>query len=331
MAHDSANSVTAPASITLLGDYGTMFGEPALALAVEHRFACKARMSNKFAVNGEELDQKKHPLIRGALLQGWTDMDKPILFETGEDFPDAWGWGISGRVVACLGALSMFHDHIILEEVARRAFEAEFDVLKNANPLHCAASTYGSTVFMSSKSLENALWKFKKDGKEWYTHMRKWPGARLVLGDTGITSPLGQMREKVSRFYERNAFARDIIKDVGQAANDGEEALRKGDVETLGRMMTANQKLLVTLGVSHQALDRLIIAAARHSYGAKLVGAGGGGCIIALTDEPDKTIAAINSAGGKGSVLNLANEGLRIEDGANEKTAEDEPTPSDVI
>jgi|GEM_PF-472586 len=325
----SVTSVSAPASLILLGQYSAAFGGPGLAMAVERRIFCTSRPSNKFQVNGEELDQDRHPLIRGALLQGWTDMDKPISFVTESDIPEDWGWGISAVSVACLGAISMFHDHIILEEVARRSFETELEVVKGANPLDAVTSTYGSVIFMDSHENQDSLWKFARDGSEWYTHMRDSPETFIVLGDTGIPSSAVQMNGKVRRFYDGNAFARDIVQDLGQLVYDGEEALSKGDTEGLGRTMEKCHKLLVTLGASHPKLDKLCKAVGRFSYGSKAVGAGGGGCIVSLTDRPDETIEAINKVGGQGFLVSPAAEGLRLEPEPqnDEKGSGDEPDP----
>jgi mevalonate kinase len=63
--------------------------------------------------------------------------------------------------------------------------------------------------------------------------------------------------------------------------------------------MDRNQQLLHDLGVSHPKLDRLVAAARPHSYGAKLTGKGGGGSMIAITDEPDEVARAIKAAGGE--------------------------------
>ncbi len=312
---ESSASVSAPGSLMLFGEHAVNYGEPAVALSINERSICNARVSNKFTVNDEELEQNKHPHIRGALLQGWTDMDTPISFTTETSIPPSWNLAVSSMTVACLGSLSMLHDHVILEEVARKAFEVEFDVLgKIVSPLDTITSTYGSATVMKKQPSENFLWKVEKEQKTWYAHHCEVPDMQFVLGNTGSPSPTSQMVEKVKRFYERNAFARDIIKDIGQTSLEGADALKKGDVEKVGRMMSANQKLLLTLGVSHSMLEKLISAAARHSYGTKLIGMGGGGCILALTDTPEKVCEAIEQVGGQPNLVNVEKEGLRIED-----------------
>jgi mevalonate kinase len=50
--------------------------------------------------------------------------------------------------------------------------------------------------------------------------------------------------------------------------------------------MIRNHELLRQIGVSTPKLDRLVVAARKGgALGAKLTGAGGGGCIIALCDD----------------------------------------------
>lgn len=82
-------------------------------------------------------------------------------------------------------------------------------------------------------------------------------------------------REK-SRFQDYIAKVREISTGVGRA-------LREGDDEDLGALMYQNHDLLRKIGVSHPELDRLVEVARRSgALGAKLTGAGGGGCIIVL-------------------------------------------------
>jgi mevalonate kinase len=54
--------------------------------------------------------------------------------------------------------------------------------------------------------------------------------------------------------------------------------------------MTLNHSLLRRLGVSINVLDRLVDKALKNgALGAKMTGAGGGGCIIVLVNESSKT------------------------------------------
>ena len=76
--------------------------------------------------------------------------------------------------------------------------------------------------------------------------------------------------------------------------------------------MTEDHKLLSILGVSSPELNKLVNAALPYSYGAKLTGAGGGGCMIALTDSPDKVCKAIEARGGKSYVVKTGVPGAML-------------------
>jgi len=59
--------------------------------------------------------------------------------------------------------------------------------------------------------------------------------------------------------------------------------------------------------------EDLVAAAGPTCVGAKLTGAGGGGCMMALTRDAVATSAAIEAAGGTTWTSPLGVEGLRLE------------------
>ena len=80
--------------------------------------------------------------------------------------------------------------------------------------------------------------------------------------------------------------------------------------------MNINHALLCAVGVSHEALERLVYAARKDgALGAKLTGGGGGGCMIALAEEKKlkQVITAIECAGGTAFEARKTDEGVRIE------------------
>jgi mevalonate kinase len=164
------------------------------------------------------------------------------------------------------------------------------------------------------RASEKTLWTLKKGNKTWHVNDVQLPEMSLVLGYSGIPSPEAEMIAKVNRFHEKNSFARDIIREIGEIPREGLAALENNDLAKVGELMNRNHRLLLNLGVGNPVLERLIQAASRHSYGAKITGAGGGGCIIALASEPEKAMKAIEGAGGKAFLLTLARDGVRPED-----------------
>jgi mevalonate kinase len=315
MTKDTGTHVSAPGRVILFGDHSINFGGPGIALAVEHRVHCRVKINSKFSVDGEDLDTQKHPYTRGAVLQSWTNMDKPLAIDFESNIPEGTGLGeLAASTIACLGAISMIHNHLIYEDIAKNAFEIHHEVNKDETPLDISAATHGQGVYLSCHAEKNPLWTFQKENKECTIHNLDIPDMNLVLGYTGIPASEREMQAKILRFYQRNSFARDMITDLCQISAKGHEAFASGDLEETGRLMTQSHKLMMTLGAGHPMLDKLFQIATRHSYGAKLTGYGGGGSIIALTHEPERVISAIQEVGGKAWELEIASRGLRLED-----------------
>ncbi len=133
----------------------------------------------------------------------------------------------------------------------------------------------------------------------------------VVLGHTGLKGKTRAQVQKVSQFTSRQkGFARDILREIGDITRDGARALTRGDHTLLGELMDRNDKLLGILGVSSRELSRLATTARRHSYGAKMIGAGGGGCMMALTDRPEETAEAIRKAGGEPYIVQVTDAGV---------------------
>ncbi|MDD1744115.1 MAG: mevalonate kinase, partial [Methanomassiliicoccales archaeon] len=182
-----------------------------------------------------------------------------------------------------------------------------------ASPIDTSASTHGRGVFVDRTPGEHLLWHIKKDVREWYVHHCEVPSLNLVVGFTGINAPTGPLVAKVKRFVDRSGFAKDVVAEIGSLTLEGKECLRRRDQVNLGRLMTQNHRLLSILGVSSKELDKLVKAALPYSYGAKLTGAGGGGSMIALTDEPTKVAEILRSKGATPYIVGIGVDGVRVD------------------
>jgi mevalonate kinase len=100
---------------------------------------------------------------------------------------------------------------------------------------------------------------------------------------------------------------------IGEIVLEGAEAIQTRDKKRLGALMRENHELLNSLGVGHESLEKLVSACQETAYGAKLTGAGGGGSMIALTDDPKATSEAIRVAGGEPITVRVGVQGVRVE------------------
>ena len=73
---------------------------------------------------------------------------------------------------------------------------------------------------------------------------------------------------------------------MGDVTRLGKQKLADEDFVGLGELMNINQGLLESIGVSDDALSRLVYAArTAGALGAKITGAGHGGCMLALARD----------------------------------------------
>jgi len=296
----------------LLGEHAVVFGKPALALAIDMRITSTVTVSSDFAVNGHRMNKKYHSYISSALDEAWGG--PPISVETASKIPSGSGLGSSAAVtVSCVGALLAAKGRFDPETVARKSFEVEFRVQGAASPTDTSTASHGHGVVVSPERMDGFLWSIEKGGRVWNVHHCAVPELTFVVGYTGIHAATGPLVADVRRLVESDDEARKAVDRIGSIVEEGVEALASGDKRRIGGLMEENHLLLNALGVGHHSLDSYISAAMEHSYGAKLTGAGGGGSMIALTDEPKKVAEAIRDAGGRPFTVSVGCEGVRIE------------------
>jgi len=324
-------SASAPAKVILFGEHFVVYGVPAIVAAIDIR--AEAHVMRR----QDELVYVRAPDLgtSGAFRPDGTFLPEPGQEEAGEALrpifvavnevrkalgerlglevevrsriPIAAGLGSSAAVaVAASGAASWLLARRLDEElIFRAALEAEKLVHITPSGVDPAISTYGGLITYT-----------KGVGIE---RLRARAPLELVVGDTGRKRSTGALVSAVRALKERRpALFSKLLEAARELVAEAVGALRGGDLEALGELMDVNHGLLCSIGVSNEALDRLVHAARKAgALGAKLTGAGGGGCMIALV-EPGRgreVAEAIERAGGRAFPARLSQEGVRIEAG----------------
>ncbi len=312
MNDETMSSATAPGKFILMGEHAVVYGKPAVALAIDRRFMCTVQRSNRLLINGNQASMALHPHIRTILEEhGITTCS----LTTCSEIPPSSGLGSSAALSASFSAAvrEFIGKSTDKEAIANEAFNAEYVSQGRASPMDTSCCTYGGGVALNCpKDIGKHLWTISRDSNTWDVSEVPVPKMTFVIGYTGIKAPTGPLVEKVRKYREHSRFAADIVDDIGCATEDGMQAMAKGDIEALGRLMTYDHKLLSILGVSCKELNKLVDASLMYSYGAKLTGAGGGGSMVALTDRPDKVCEAIKLHGGTPFTVNTGVPGVIV-------------------
>ena len=303
-------AASAPGKLILFGEHAVVFGEPALCTAINLRTEVFARPHEEWLVDGASLDAPRYRYVKAAIRHAWKE--GPLWLEIRSMIPTGAGLGSSAAVtVATLGAVHMLHDAFDPPAIAREAFDIEHEVQGRASPIDTSTATAGGGVLVRPEEDVDLLWTITRDTRRWCLHRCPLPELTFVVGNTGISAATGPLVAGVKERVDTSPKAASMIREIGHITMDGLVALQRKDLEAAGRLMDQDHELLNALGVGHPMLDRLVEAARKHSYGAKLTGAGGGGSMVALTDEPEKTAHAIREAGGKAFLVHSDPVGVR--------------------
>jgi len=289
-------TASAPGKLILLGEHAVVYGKPAVAVAIDKRFACSLDHSEEDMLNGRPADLSRHPYIYHMLKKhGMSN----VAVDTVSDIPAGSGLGSSAALSVSFSAAIRTLKGMSAEpkEIAEDSFDTEYGVQGRASPVDASASTHGKGIVVNGKGKEE-LWTISRNDNTWNISGIDVPDMTIVVGYTGLHAATGPLVEKVRKFRDTNKFAFDIVEEIGTLAEEGMERLRKKDLVRLGELMTQDHKLLSILGVSCNELNKLVNASLPYSFGAKLTGSGGGGSMIALTDRPDQVCEAIERRGG---------------------------------
>jgi mevalonate kinase len=325
-------TASAPGKVYLFGEHAVVYGEPAVPCAIERRarVTVEQREDDALRVDARDLQLEGFTVQYDGGPEGRPDVDvEDTLVEAAmgyveaavsqvrdaADAPDAGfdvtiestiplggGLGSSAAVVVAAIAAGTRELGVDLDDaaLADRAYQVEHEVQNGqASRADTFCSTMGGAV--------------RVEGDDCRTVGA--PELPFVVGFDGGAGDTGELVSGVRELKDTYEFAAGTVGNIGDIVRRGEQLLADGDVAELGRLMDVNHGLLSALGVSSRSLDGMVWAAREAgAQGAKLTGAGGGGCIVAL-DDTDATLDALRYSTHCEEAFRaeLATDGVRVE------------------
>ena len=225
--------------------------------------------------------------------------DRGMKIEVFSDIPR--GMGLGGSAAIAVSIIKALNKHFDLklknEEINRMAFESEKIAHGNPSGIDNTMATFGFPLI------------YRTGDKPLVESLNINDPFSLVIGFSKQEGLTATTVKKVRDLWKKNTNVFEkIFDEIDALVIQSIQAIQNNDFELLGQLMNLNHGLLNTLQVSTPELDRLImIARESGALGAKLTGGGGGGAMIALCKDIDKTKSAIESEGYETLVVEISN------------------------
>ncbi len=283
---------SAPGKLMLFGEHAVVYGYPCIVTAVSSRIRVEIEVINKgFKIEAPQVKDVRFVEETVRFFKEKFNIKKGLSVKTKSEFSSQYGFGSSSAVTAATlyGLNKLFSLNLRKKEIFNFGYEINLRVQKVGSGFDIAAAIFGGTLYFIRAGQVIEPLKLKK--------------IPLIVGYSGVKADTPKIVQSLKAKIEKNkkkyfAIFEEIKNIVEQAKNN----LIESNWQKIGQLMTKNHQLLRKLGVSTEKLDLMCSAAIKAgAYGAKLSGAGGGDCMIALVDDNKKNNVekAIEEVGGK--------------------------------
>jgi D-glycero-alpha-D-manno-heptose-7-phosphate kinase len=256
----------------------------------------------------------KHPIIREALgMLGITDPN--IEITSMADIPAGTGMGSSGSFgTALLKALNRFRNKAISpEKLAEDACHIEIDMLKEPvgkqdqyvaafGGINCYEFRRDGSVAVTPLNLsDDTLAKFED---------------RVLMFSTGIVRQAPEiLRDQDDKTKQRSDYMISNLHHIKQIGCESKSRLEAGRLEDYGKLLHEHweMKRARSKSISNGQIDSWYgVARANGAIGGKLIGAGGGGFLMFMADDPKRLRQAMAAEGLRELRYKFDFEGTRI-------------------
>lgn len=292
--------------VCLLGDNADLIDEPAIAAAISAQTRCSLSVRNdrRIVLHGNDIERDESgslddlPAFETPLRYVWAVIGRlrdeiPSGFEMSIRSDVPIGAGMSSSTALCLAAIRTLHGAIGTDRSPADCAELAYQIESHDLRTECGRMDQYAIAFGGVTWIET--------GENASAERLPVQPVPIVVADTQEQHDTAELQVWLRRrIRERDTELLDSLGRVVSYVREGRSALLRSDHSRLGELMSLQQVEEKLMGTSTDRLEQLCAAArGAGALGAKQMGAGGGGCMIALAEpeQIDAVEAALSSSG----------------------------------
>lgn len=277
--------VSVPGSIMLMGEHSVLFGEKALACAIDKRIEVvlsplpdrSVSVDSALACYHSELgclkDEPKLSFVISAIKMFADKVPSGFELQIRSEFSHTVGLGSSAAVTAGVVAALMAYsgDNIDPENL----FDQSLQVVHQVQDGRGSGTDLVASIFGSAVSYRVQPREIKK--------LNNLPEISLYYAGYKTKTP--DVLKKVEILAQNNpGIYEQIYQLMGKVTESAETAISNSDWQSLGLLMNHYQGLMDALGVSDKTISEIVYSLRESEciQGVKISGSGLGDCVLAL-------------------------------------------------
>ncbi|MHA2005932.1 MAG: mevalonate kinase family protein [Promethearchaeota archaeon] len=306
-------TVEVPGRICLMGDKVDLLGKPVIGMAINLMMKINYEERNDDTIEFFSNNTKERVKFRknetppiDIDLAYWSVLYERLKqyvkngFYMGVDSDIPIGAGLSTSAALSIGFIKALNQALDLNftrgEIAELAYLGEnHDLGIMCGRLDQYTEAYGGIVFIHTGETPSVE----------YLDVEELP---VVVGDSLEERKASSILNKIKRkIREKDPTTLNAFRVIENCVYESKQALLKRNFEKLGELMNTQQEQERILKADTIKIVNLCNAAKNAgALGAKQMGAGGGGCIVAIAPNKQKEVAqAITTAGGRAWIFDI--------------------------
>ena len=309
-------SLKIPGRICILGDKVDLLGKPVIAMAINLMMKINYQATVDGVVEFYSHNTKERTTFnldecppQDIDLSYWSvlyerlreKINNGFYMDVDSDIPI--GCGLSTSAAISVGFLRVINEAFDLNlqsnQIAELAYLGEnHDLGIQCGRMDQYSITYGGVTF---------IYTADENPRVEILDIKELP---IVVGDSMEERKAFSVLNRVKRqIKEKDPVTLNAFKIIEEGVYQGKKALLKEDFKKLGKLMDTQQEQEIILdAATSQILKLCEVSKDAGALGAKQMGAGGGGCMLAICPGKQEEVAqAIEDAGGRSWIFDIFN------------------------